>query len=67
MPRARAKKDARAEQQPAHAEPGLRGEALALQVGKRLVLQAGRSGQQRPDGQRLRTAAAEQGGWPGAA
>jgi len=53
--------------QPAHAEPGLRGEAPALQVGERLVLQAGRGGQQRPVGQRLRAATAEQAGWPGAA
>ena len=59
--------DGRAEQQPARAEPGLRGEALALQAGERLVLQVGRSGQQRPDEKRLRTAAAEQAGWPGAA
>ena len=39
---------------------GCAGEALALQAGERLVLQAGRSGQQRPDGQRFRTAAPEQ-------
>jgi hypothetical protein len=57
----------RAMKKTARAEPGLRGEVLALQTGERLVLQVGRSGQQRPDGKRLRTAAAEQAGRPGAA
>ena len=58
--------DGRAEQQPAHAEPGLRGEALALQVGERLVLQAAAEWSAAA-GRAAAPYRRGSGGWPGAA
>ncbi len=54
--------DDRAEQQAADAEPGLRGQMLALQVRERVALEMRRGGQQRPGWQRVLPATADQVG-----